>query len=456
MVDRAAAALDLPPGLLEQIKAVNSAIEVSFSLRFPEGYRRFQGFCAIHSDHRLPSKGGMRFAPEVEHDEIQALASLMTYKCALVNVPFGGSKTGLRLAPRDYTTPQLEEITRRFSRELIQKGFLSPSRNVPAPDMGTSAREMAWIADTYRVLRPDDIDGLGCVTGKPLSQSGIAGRAEATGRGVQCGLREFFLHPDDVASAKLSGTLEGKRVILQGLGKVGYHAARCLEAEDGCRIVAIIESDGALYSETGLSVDAVKCYKDEHGGLVGCPEGTFTQEGASVLERDCDILIPAALEGQITLANASRIRAPLIAEAANGPITYGADEILRAAGKIILPDLYLNAGGVIVSFFEWIKNIQHISFGRLARRLEEAHTRRLLEAIESTAGTQLDPATRDSLLPGVNEPALVRSGLEDTMSYTYQEIREWVRTRNDVPDLRTAAYADALQTISQTYLEMGL
>ncbi|MDP3920204.1 MAG: Glu/Leu/Phe/Val dehydrogenase [Candidatus Omnitrophota bacterium] len=456
MLDQAAETLDLPPGLAGQIKACNAVYQVSFSVGFRGGYQIFRGWCALHSTHRLPTKGGMRYSPSVNQEEVEALAALMTYKCALVNVPFGGSKTGLCIDPRDYDAHQLERITRRFARELAQKGFISPSTNVPAPDMGTSSREMAWIADTYRNLFPHDVNAIACVTGKPPTQSGITGRTEATGRGVQYGLREFFRYPEDVKKAGLEGGLNGKTAIVQGLGKVGYHAAKFLQAEDGVRIVAIIEHDGAVLSENGLCVEAVKDYIQEKGGLAGYPDAKFIKEGNAVLEAECDILIPAALGGQITSENAGRIRARIVAEAANGPTTYEANEILKERGTVIIPDVYLNAGGVIVSYFEWIRNISHIRFGRMGRRFEENKGLLTIEAIEATTGQAVPEKIREQLIYGAQEIDLVRSGLDDSMRLAYEEIRELHSERENVTDLRTAAFAVAIEKIARAHLEMGV
>ena len=455
MFDRAASYLSIPHGLSEQIKLSNSVYQVRFPIKFRDGYTVFTGWRAVHSEHRLPVKGGIRFAPCVDQDEVEALAALMTYKCAIVNVPFGGSKGGLRINPRDYTEEQLERITRRFARELISKGFISPSLNVPAPDMGTGAREMAWIADTYREQMPTDINALACVTGKPITQGGIAGRVEATGRGVQYALREFFRHPKDVALSGLSGTLEGKRVVVQGLGNVGYHAAKFLSEEDDCKIVAIIERDGAIVSERGLVVEDVHAHIREHGGVSGFPKADYVEDGLQVLEADCDILIPAALERQITRENAPRIRARLIAEAANGPVTFDADEILRAGGKVMLPDVFTNAGGVVVSYFEWIKNISHIRFGRLGRRAEELRGRNTIELFEHMLERPVPAAMQEKLVRGADELDLVRSGLDDSMRLAYQEIRETLHTNKNIPDLRTAAFVVAIDKVTRTYSEMG-
>ncbi len=455
MFDRAAGTLSLPPGLSEQIKGVNSVYQVRFPIKFKGGYKVFTGWRAVHSEHRLPVKGGIRYAPIVGQDEVEALAALMTYKCAIVNVPFGGSKGGLRINPREFDEEDLDRITRRFARELIAKGFISPSLNVPAPDMGTGAREMAWIADTYRDQFPTDINALACVTGKPPTQGGIAGRVEATGRGVTMGLREFFRHPEDVKAAGLDGPLSGKRIVLQGLGNVGYHAAKFLSEEDDCRIIGIIERDGALLSDKGLPVEAVREHIHTHGGVKGFPDANYTENGQAVLEAECDILIPAALERQITRDNAARIRAPLIAEAANGPTTFGADEMLHAHGKVIIPDVYLNAGGVAVSYFEWIKNISHIRFGRLGRRFDEARGQGTIATFEAMLGRSVPEALQRRIVHGADELDLVRSGLDDTMRLAYREIREMLQSSDHIPDLRTAAYVVAIKKVARTYMEMG-
>ncbi|HVG47849.1 MAG TPA: Glu/Leu/Phe/Val dehydrogenase, partial [Rubellimicrobium sp.] len=357
MFSRAVRFMDLPPGLEEKIRVCNATYTVRFGVRLRGAIHTFTGYRSVHSEHLEPVKGGIRYAMAVDQDEVEALAALMTYKCALVEVPFGGSKGGLRIDPRAWDEHELEQITRRFAYELIKRDLIHPAQNVPAPDMGTGEREMAWIADQYRRMNTTDINANACVTGKPLASGGIHGRVEATGRGIQFALREVFRHPEDLARARLSGGLEGKRLVVQGLGNVGYHAAKFLSEEDGARIVGIVERDGALWSDAGLDVEAVKQWMMSTGGLKGFPGATFHEDGAAVLEGDCDILIPAALEGVIHRGNAERIRAPLVIEAANGPVTAGGDEILRERGVVIVPDMYANAGGVTVSYFEWVKNL---------------------------------------------------------------------------------------------------
>jgi glutamate dehydrogenase (NAD(P)+) len=457
MVDRALDHLDLPQGLAEQIKVCNNVLEVRFPVQLDNGaYKTFHGWRAVHSDHRLPAKGGIRYAPNVEQDEVVALATLMTYKCAIVNVPYGGSKGGLQINPRDYSEDELERITRRFARQLIIKGYISPGGNVPAPDMGTGPREMAWIADVYKAMNPNDLNYFAAVTGKPVSNGGIRGRTEATGRGIQYAIREFFRHPHDVKLAGLSGDLDGKRIAIQGLGNVGYHAAKFLQEEDGAKIICIVEWDGAIMNENGLDVESVKHYISEYGGLEGYQDAHYEPNGLLGLELECDILIPAALERQITSYNVDRIKAPLIVEGANGPVTFEADEALRERGVIILPDAFVNAGGVTVSYFEWIKNLSHIRFGRMTRRLDEWRGEKIIEALELMTEKQVPEHLKKALTVETDELALVRSGLDDTMRLAYQEISEAFHANHGVQDFRTAAFVVAIKKIVQTYMDMGV
>ncbi|QOC21929.1 Glu/Leu/Phe/Val dehydrogenase [Wenzhouxiangella sp. AB-CW3] len=454
-VDQAIGIMDLDPGIGNALKTCQSVIQISFPVEINGKAEIFTGWRATHSDHRLPSKGGIRYAPIVDQDEVEALAALMTYKCAIVDVPFGGSKGGLCVDPRKYERHQLEAITRRFARELIGKGYLSPAKNVPAPDMGTGPREMGWMTDTYRQLFPDDINYMGAVTGKPVEHGGVRGRHEATGRGVKYALREFFRHGDEVRRAGLDGDLGGKRVIVQGLGNVGYHAAHFLQTEDDCIIIGIIERDGAIINEDGLDVASVQEYMKENDGIRGYPDATFEKDGASVLTADCDILIPAALEGVITTDNADEIQAHLIAEAANGPVTYEADERLRKRGVEIIPDAYCNAGGVIVSYFEWIRNLNHVRFGRMEKRFHEARGRHIISAIELTTNTTVPDWLREEIAQGANEFDLVRSGLDDTMRLAMQEIIEKRRSNERIHDYRMAAYVIAIEKIARSYLDIG-
>lgn len=460
MFNRAVRLMELPPGLEDKIRVCNSTYVVRFGVKLRGEIKTFTGYRSVHSEHMEPVKGGIRYSMAVNQDEVEALAALMTYKCALVETPFGGSKGGLCIDPREYEEDELERITRRFAYELAKRDLIDPAQNVPAPDMGTGEREMAWIADQYARMNTTDINARACVTGKPPHAGGIQGRVEATGRGVQYALQEFFRHPDAVAMAKLNGTLDGKRVVVQGLGNVGYHAAKFLSEEDGCRIVGVIERDGALVDEAGLDIEAVSNWIRNHGGVKGYST-QYVEDGPAVLEMDCDILVPAALEGVINLTNAERIKAPLIIEAANGPVTAGADEILRGKGTVIIPDMYANAGGVTVSYFEWVKNLSHIRFGRMQRRQEESRHQLVVDELErlskdSGIGWTLSPDFKERYLRGAGELELVRSGLDDTMRGAYQAMHHVWRSRDDVTDLRTAAYIVAIERVAHSYKAKGL
>ena len=462
MFNRAVKLMDLSPGLEQKIRVCNSTYTVRFGVRLRGKIETFTGYRSVHSEHMEPVKGGIRYAMSVNQDEVEALAALMTYKCALVETPFGGSKGGLCIDPRAWDEHELEMITRRFAYELIKRDLINPAQNVPAPDMGTGEREMAWIADQYARMNTTDINAKACVTGKPLSGGGIQGRVEATGRGVQYALREFFRHKEDAAKAGLCGDLDGKRVVVQGLGNVGYHAAKFLSEEDGCKVIAIIERDGGLVNENGLDIEAIRQHISANQGSVkGFVGATYVEDGASLLELACDILIPAALEGVIHKENAPRIKAPLIIEAANGPITFGGDEILRKKGCVIVPDMYANAGGVTVSYFEWVKNLSHIRFGRMQRRAEEARHILLVDELERLSSEKgvswtMSPGFKERYLRGAGELELVRSGLDDTMRGAYQAMREVWHSRPEVEDLRVAAYLVSIGRIAQTYQTKGL
>ena len=461
MFNRAVGLLDLPPGLEEKIRVCNATYTVRFGVRLRGEIKTFTGYRSVHSEHMEPVKGGIRYATSVNQDEVEALAALMTYKCALVEAPFGGSKGGLCIDPREWDEYELEQITRRFAYELAKRDLIHPSQNVPAPDMGTGEREMAWMADQYARMNTTDINARACVTGKPLNAGGIAGRVEATGRGVEYALQEFFRDPRDIEKAGMTGSLDGKRVIVQGLGNVGYHAAKFLSEEDGCKIGGIIERDGALTNPDGLNVEDVRNWIIKHDGVKGFPDASYTENGAAVMEEDCDILIPAAMEGVINLSNADRIKAPLIIEAANGPVTAGADKILREKGCVIIPDMYANAGGVTVSYFEWVKNLSHIRFGRMQRRQEESRHQLVVDQLENLSASvgdswSLDATFKEKYLKGAGELELVRSGLDDTMRIAYQSMRDIWHGRDDVQDLRMAAYLVSIDKVASSYRAKGL
>jgi glutamate dehydrogenase (NAD(P)+) len=461
MFNRAVELMDMSEGLKQKIRVCNATYTVRFGVRLRGDIHTFTGYRSVHSEHMEPVKGGIRYALAVNQDEVEALAALMTYKCALVDAPFGGAKGGLCIDPREWNEEELERITRRFAYELAKRDLIHPSQNVPAPDMGTGEREMAWIADQYRRMNTTDINADACVTGKPIHAGGIQGRTEATGRGVQYALREFFRHPEDVKMASLEGKLAGKRVIVQGLGNVGFHASHFLRCEDDCVITGIIEHDGAIYNAEGLDPVEVQKHIQNTGGVEGFPGGEYIADGPKLLEHACDILIPAALEGVIHKDNAALIQAPLIIEAANGPITSTGDEILRKKGCVIIPDMYANAGGVTVSYFEWVKNLSHIRFGRMQRRAEEARHELIVSELERLDEMlehrwSMTPDFKAKYLRGADELELVRLGLDDTMRAAYQAMREVWHARDDVHDLRTAAYLVSIAKVAASYRAKGL
>ncbi|MEO8649688.1 MAG: Glu/Leu/Phe/Val dehydrogenase [Acidobacteriota bacterium] len=453
--DRAAVLTGHPADLLEQIKNCNSIYYIRFPIRTSRGYEVLEAWRAEHSHHKLPTKGGIRYSAESNADEVAALAALMTYKCAVVDIPFGGAKGAVRIDPGNYSVSELEQITRRYTHELVRKNFIGPGIDVPAPDYGTGAREMAWIADTYAAFHPGELDALGCVTGKSVSQGGIRGRLEATGRGIYFALREACSHADDMRNIGLETGLEGKRVVVQGLGNVGYHAALFCQT-GGCKIVGVAEFEGAIEKESGIDLQELMHHRKETGSILNYAGASNLASREKGLEIDCDILIPAALENQITRENAPRIKAKIIAEGANGPTTSDAERILLEKGTLVLPDIYANAGGVTVSYFEWLKNLSHVRFGRIGKRFDQAAFGSIVAAIEELTGRSVAVHQRSLIVRGADEIDLVNSGLEETMSYAYNEIREIWKSRSDVKDLRTAAFISAINKIAVAYGELGI
>jgi glutamate dehydrogenase (NAD(P)+) len=453
--DQAAKYTDYPGGLLEQIRLCNSVYRFDFPLRRGDGrIEVIRAWRVEHSHHKLPVKGGIRYAPEVYEEEVMALAALMTYKCAIVDVPFGGAKGGIAIDPKQYSPEELERVTRRYTHELVKKGFIGPGIDVPAPDYGTGEREMAWIVDTYAALNPGQLDALGCVTGKPVTQGGVRGRREATGRGLFYALREACSRPADMKRLGLSTGLDGKRVIVQGLGNVGYHAAKFCR-EGGAVVIAIAEREGAITSAKGLNEDEVFEHRKKTGSILDFPGATNIPNTAEALELDCDVLIPAALEGVFTASNAPRIKAKIILEGANGPTTPEADPIFREKGILVIPDIYANAGGVTVSYFEWVKNLSHVRFGRMSKRHEMANEMAMLKTIEKATGKTFTDAERLEMAKGPDEQDLVNSGLEETMIAAYQELVS-VKDKHNVPDLRIAAFLAAIQKVARSYMELGI
>ena len=454
MFNRAASYMDISDKLIEKIRVCNATYIVRFGVKLRGDVHTFTGYRSVHSEHKEPVKGGIRYSLGVNQDEVEALAALMTYKCALVDVPFGGSKGGLCINPNDWSEEELERITRRFTFELARRDLIHPRLNVPAPDMGTSEREMAWMVDEYRRLNSANIDAVACVTGKPVHLGGIMGRIEATGRGVQYALREFFRHNDDVKAVKMRGSLKGKKIVVQGLGNVGYHAALFLSVEDEAKIITVIERGGVIRNGDGIDIAALKTHMDSGAPLEDFEGGEVSQD-PNALSDQCDILVPAALESVINLNNAHSIKTKLIIEAANGPVTAKADKILRDRGIIIIPDMFANAGGVTVSYFEWVKNINQIRFGRLQRRYEEGRNRALIEALEKQ-GMKFSRGFKTEFLDGADELDLVRAGLDDTMRLAYRSIRDTLREKPELEDMRTAAFYTAINDIALHYRSIGL
>ncbi|MCB0264331.1 MAG: Glu/Leu/Phe/Val dehydrogenase [Calditrichia bacterium] len=445
-----------PKGLLEQIKICNSVYHMTFPLKRDDGsIEVIHAWRAEHSQHKLPTKGGIRYAMTVNEDEVMALAALMTYKCAIVDVPFGGAKGGIKISAHNYSVAELERLTRRYTFELVKKNFIGPGIDVPAPDYGTGSREMAWIADTYTALTGGQLDSLACVTAKPVGQGGVRGRTEATGRGVYYGIREFCSITEDMKEIGLTPGIEGKTVVVQGLGNVGFYAAKYLQ-EAGAIIIAIAEYNGAIYNPKGLDVEAVANHRKETKNILNFPGAKNIENNIEALEIECDILVPAALENQITMENAPRIKAKIIAEAANGPVTSDAAEYLLKADVRILPDMYLNAGGVTVSYFEWLKNLSHVRFGRMSKRFEEDSNRKILKALEDLTGKKLSTSLVDQIAHGPDELDLVNSGLEESMVSAYHEIRETRNRQNEPVSLRTAAFINAIEKVAVSYQEMGI
>ncbi len=454
--DKAAKFTKWESGLLEQIKACNSVYSMRFPVKMDDGtIEVIEAYRVQHSQHKTPCKGGIRFSEAVNQDEVMALASLMTYKCAIVNVPFGGSKGGIKINPRKRSVYELEKITRRYTSELVKKNFIGPGIDVPAPDYGTGEREMAWIVDTYSSLKPGEIDAAGCVTGKPVSQGGVRGRREATGLGVFFGIREVCNMPEVMKRQGLTVGVEGKSVVVQGLGNVGYHCAKFFR-EHGSKVVAIAEFEGAIYNENGLNEEDVFQHRKATGSILHFPGATNLAKSNDALELACDILIPAALENVINSSNADRIKAKIIGEAANGPLTPDADDVMAAKGILVVPDMYLNAGGVTVSYFEWLKNLSHVRYGRMEKRFTENMNTNILEQIETLTGKTVASAERKTIMHGAEEVDLVHSGLEETMISATREIMEIWLSNPAIPDMRTAAYVCAINKVGTTYSELGI
>ncbi len=454
--DKAAKFTKWDPGILEQIKACNSVYQMRFPLKRDNGtIEVIEAYRVQHSQHKNPCKGGIRFSDEVNQDEVMALASLMTYKCAIVNVPFGGAKGGIKINPRNYSVYELEKITRRYTAELVRKGFIGPGIDVPAPDYGTGEREMAWIVDTYASLKPGEIDAAGCVTGKPVTQGGVRGRREATGLGVFYGIREVCHIEEVMKKVGLPLGIEGKTVVVQGLGNVGYHTAKFFR-ENGAKVVGLAEYEGAIFNAAGLNEEEVFQHRKKTGSILNFPGAANLAKNTDALELECDILIPAALENVINKDNAPKVKAKIIGEAANGPCTPEADEVFIQKGIVCVPDMYLNAGGVTVSYFEWLKNLSHVRYGRMEKRFNENMNMHIINQVELLTGKQVAANEKKTIVHGADEQELVHSGLEETMISSTREIIDIWHSNPGIPDMRTAAYVSAINKVATSYAELGI
>ena len=453
MFDDAVEILGVEPGLAKQIKSCNSTHTIRFGVKLKKGIKVFTGWRSVHSEHLEPVKGGIRYSPAVNASEVEAMAALMTFKNAVIDVPFGGSKGGLKITPSKYDDEDLEKITRRFTEELVKRGLISPSLNVPAPDMGTGKKEMAWIADEYKRLNPQDINAYACVTGKPENMGGVDGRTEATGRGIFYALSSFFNSPD-IKKTSLKGKLSSQSVIIEGLGKVGYYAARALR-DHGCKVIGVIEKKTSFYNQKGLDIDQIDSWIKGSRDPKDYPNQNEIKSREELLSVGCDIFIPAAREGTITEENQKILNTKLICEGANGPLTSRADHYLNKRGILIIPDLYANAGGVAVSYFEWVRNLSHMRFGRMEKRRKEYETTSILSVIESSTGKRVSSKTKSMLNQGPTELDLVRSGLEDMMTEAYENM-SIIWNKNNYPTLRSTAYIYSIKKLIESYKSIGI
>ena len=453
MFDDAVEILGVEPGLAKQIKSCNSTHTIRFGVKLKKGIKVFTGWRSVHSEHLEPVKGGIRYSPAVNASEVEAMAALMTFKNAVIDVPFGGSKGGLKITPSKYDDEDLEKITRRFTEELVKRGLISPSLNVPAPDMGTGKKEMAWIADEYKRLNPQDINAYACVTGKPENMGGVDGRTEATGRGIFYALSSFFNSPD-IKKTSLKGKLSSQSIIIEGLGKVGYYAARALR-DHGCKVIGVIEKKTSFYNKKGLDIDQIDSWIKGSRDPKDYPNQNEIKSREELLSVGCDIFIPAAREGTITEENQKILNTKLICEGANGPLTSRADHYLNKRGILIIPDLYANAGGVAVSYFEWVRNLSHMRFGRMEKRRKEYETTSILSVIESSTGKRVSSKTKSMLNQGPTELDLVRSGLEDMMTEAYENM-SIIWNENNYPTLRSTAYIYSIKKLIESYKSIGI
>jgi glutamate dehydrogenase (NAD(P)+) len=454
---KAASFTDLGPDLLKLIETNNVIVHFKFPIKRDNGQIEVvEAWRAQHSHHRKPCKGGIRYAEIANDDEVRALAALMSYKCALVEVPFGGGKGAIKINPKNYSVGELERITRRFTFELKAKNFIGPGIDVPAPDYGSGPREMAWICDTYMSLS-DEIDAHACVTGKPVTQGGIRGRNEATGRGVYYGIKNALEDEELMKVYKIEPGLKDKTIVIQGFGNVGYFSAKFLTKLGGAKVIAIAEYDGIVVNSGGLDIEALYAHKLETGGFKGFKGAQkFIEDTSAFVDIECDVMIPAALESQITMNNCERIKCKIIGEAANGPLTSSASERLFEKGILVIPDIYLNAGGVTVSYFEWVKNLSHMRFGRMEKKYHEKSFANFVSFVEELTDKKVPKEVTERFIHQADEETLVNAGLEETMGNSYRLMVDEMKKHNFKIDMKVAAFVIALEKISLSYKELGL
>ena len=387
--DRAATYTNIPQDVLNLIKVPESTLKLNIPFLRDNGtFDYVEGYRCHHKRHRLPCKGGTRISPHVDLDEVEALATLMSFKLAVVEVPFGGSKGGLKMDPKDYSKAETERIIRRYTIELAKYNYMGSAIDVPGPDVGTGVWHMDMMADTYKTMYGHtDIDHMGVVTGKSLVSGGINGRPESTGLGVYYSIRNILTKDEYVdlrAKFNLTEGLENKTCIVQGFGAVGFWASNFL-VEDGAKIIGVQEFNGCVYNPNGLDVHALKEHLERGNGVIGHPDFISDE---SILDRHCDILIPAALEKALNKYNCESIKASLIAEGGNGVSTVNADRVFEQKNICVIPDILCNAAGVTCSYLEWLKNLEHKQPGRLVTKWEEKSKKHLIQEIQKTFNEQ--------------------------------------------------------------------
>jgi glutamate dehydrogenase (NAD(P)+) len=453
--DQASKYTGMSPEMLEQIKTTDTVLQMTIPLSRDDGSISFhKAYRAQHSHHKLPCKGGTRYSPNVDLPEVEALAFLMTIKCACVNLPFGGAKGGIEVNPKSLSKAERERLTRRYALELGKKGFLSPAIDVPGPDLGTGEEEMAWMMDTFVSHHPKNLNGIATTTGKPLELGGIPGRAESTGLGVFYGIREFLQDPYYMDKLGLKTGILGKTFIIQGFGNVGYWAGHFIQKEGG-KILGVIEQSASVFNEHGIDVDDLKNFYNQRKSLVGYPKAQVFQDKNEVFSKNCDVLIPAAIERSLNGETAKLIDCKIVAESANGPTTPLGEEILEKKGVLILPDLLMNAGGVTVSYFEYVKNLGHIKPGLLTKRWGARRNQNIIETISKSKNLNAKDAIaglkRIAYTEGASELNLVYSGLEQIMTEAVQETKDTSQKLG--VNLRIAAYVNSLKRIEASTLK---